>query len=321
MTMDNDGSHQLSVGVVLSMTDGYGPMRGQPAPGWTDLRAVGEIADGVPEIDTVLVGDHLLVRNRPGVVEGDAALGAWDAWTALAALAASTRRVRIAPFVACALFRNPALIAKMADTMDEVSGGRFVLGLGAGYIESEFSAFGFPFDHRASRFEEALQIIVPLLREGRVDFEGTYYQARQCELRPRGPTPGGPPVWIAGDGPRMCELVARYADGYFIYRQRTAEAVAEQYARVDAACRLVRRDPATLQRAAFVSGDTIVPVDGSPPSTPAEDNAARLHALCETVGAGTLILQVWGPTHLERLIPIIEALSRLTRSIAAAPGR
>jgi alkanesulfonate monooxygenase SsuD/methylene tetrahydromethanopterin reductase-like flavin-dependent oxidoreductase (luciferase family) len=308
MAVVDQAAHRIGIDVVLGLTEGVGSLRGYPALRWADIRATAELADGVADIDTMLVGDHLLVQHLPGLVEGDESIGAWDGWTVLAALAAATRRVRLAPFVACALFRNPALIAKMADTLDEVSNGRFVLGLGAGYIESDFRAFGFPFDHRASRFAEALQVLVPLLREGRVDFEGTYYQARQCELRPRGPTPGGPPLWIAGGGPRMCELVARYADGYFIFWQRTPEAVAEQYARVDAACRSIGRDPATLRRAAFALGATIVPVDGSAPNTSAEESAGRLRALCETVGAQSVVLQVAGPAHLERLIPVIEAL-------------
>jgi alkanesulfonate monooxygenase SsuD/methylene tetrahydromethanopterin reductase-like flavin-dependent oxidoreductase (luciferase family) len=91
--------------------------------------------------------------------------------------------------VMCALWRNPALMARMADTVDEISGGRLILGLGAGWHEPEFRAYGFPFDHRIDRFEEALAVIVPLLRDGQVDFTGTYVSARDCELRPRGPKP------------------------------------------------------------------------------------------------------------------------------------
>lgn len=88
-------------------------------------------------------------------------------------------------------FRNPALLAKMADTVEEISGGRLILGLGAGYLQPEFDAFGFPFDHRVSRFAEAVQIIHALLRDGRVDFAGSFYAARDGELRPRGPRPRG----------------------------------------------------------------------------------------------------------------------------------
>ena len=114
--------------------------------------------------------------------------------------------------MACTGFRNPAILAKMADTLDEVSDGRVVLGLGAGWHEPEYHAFGIPYDHRVGRFEEALAIIVPLLREGRVDFQGQYYQARDCVLAPRGPRAGGPPILIGAQRPRMMALAARYAD-------------------------------------------------------------------------------------------------------------
>jgi alkanesulfonate monooxygenase SsuD/methylene tetrahydromethanopterin reductase-like flavin-dependent oxidoreductase (luciferase family) len=305
-------TQRLGIGVQLGLHEGAGPQLGQPALRWTDIRSTAEIADGVEAIDAMLVNDHLLVQNVPGIVEGEASIGAWDCWTVLAALAATTRRVQIASFVACALFRNPALIAKMADTLDEVSDGRFILALGAGYIESEFRAYGFSFDHRASRFEEALKILVPLLREGRVDFQGTYYQARQCELRPRGPTRGGPSLWIAGAGPRMCELVARYANGYTIYWQRTIEVIKEQYAHVDAACRSVGRDPATLLHSAYVPGSTVVPADSGASTIPTEESAARLLTLCETVGAQYLVMTVAGTAHLERLIPVIEELRRIS---------
>ena len=118
----------------------------------------------------------------------------------LAALAEATQRVQLGTLVACTQFRNPALLAKMAATLDEVTGGRMTLGVGAGWHQPEFDAFGFPFDHRVSRLEEALQIIGPLLRVGRVYFSGTYYAARNCELIPRGPRPAGPPLLAAGKG-------------------------------------------------------------------------------------------------------------------------
>ena len=121
---------------------------------WRDAEEVG--------FDSFWLPDHLLYRF-PQVHQQ----GAWDAWSLLAALAATTRTLEIGPLVACSSFRNPALIAKMADTIDEISGGRLILGLGAGWHEPEYAAFGFPYDHRVSRFEEALQIITALLRTGR----------------------------------------------------------------------------------------------------------------------------------------------------------
>ena len=118
----------------------------------------------------------------------------------LAAIAASTSRIELGPLVACTNFHNPALLAKQAATIDEISGGRFILGLGAGWNETEFRAYGFPFDHRIDRFEEAFTIIRTLLRDGAIDFDGRWYQARDCELLPRGPRPAGPPLMIGSNG-------------------------------------------------------------------------------------------------------------------------
>ncbi len=159
--------------------------------------------------DSVWVGEHLLYRweDRP-------ARGPWEAWTLLAAIAASTSRIELGPLVACTNFHNPALLAKQAATIDELSGGRFVLGLGAGWNETEFRAYGYPFDHRIDRFEEAFTIIRTLLREGAIDFDGRWYQARDCELLPRGPRPAGPPLMIGSIGPRMLRATMAHVDSW-----------------------------------------------------------------------------------------------------------
>ena len=184
-------------------------------PRWADIAAMARRAEEVG-FDSFWLPDHLLFRF-PQVHQQ----GAWDVWSLLAALAATTRTLEIGPLVACSSFRNPALIAKMAATIDEISGGRLILGLGAGWHEPEYTAFGFPYDHRVSRFEEALRIIVPLLRTGHADVQGTYYTARDCELRPRGPRPEGPPLLVGGSGERMLRLAARYADAWNADRQTT----------------------------------------------------------------------------------------------------
>ena len=110
--------------------------------------------------DSIWVGDHLLYETPEGPV------GPWEAWSLLAALAAVTKRVQLGPLVAATSFHNPAMFARKATTVDEVSGGRLIVGLGAGWNEVEYRAYGFPFDHRASRFEEAFTIILTLLRHG-----------------------------------------------------------------------------------------------------------------------------------------------------------
>ena len=192
-------------------------------PRWSDLLALARQAEAAG-FDSLWLVDHLLIRfaavseqfGRPVLPELAAAapVGVWECWSLLAALSAVTERVTLGTLVTCTSYRNPALLAKIADTVDEISGGRVMLGVGAGDYEDEHRSFGMRWDHRVSRFDEALQILHPIMRQGRVDFAGAYYQARDCELRPRGPRPQGPPLMIGalGHGPRMLELVARYAD-------------------------------------------------------------------------------------------------------------
>ncbi len=212
---------------------------------WTELlemtRAIEDLG-----FDSVWVGEHLLYRweDRP-------ARGPWEAWTLLAAIAASTTRIELGPLVACTNFHNPALLAKQAATLDELSGGRFVLGLGAGWNETEFRAYGYPFDHRIDRFEEAFTIIRTLLREGAIDFDGRWYQARDCELLPRGPRPAGPPLMIGSIGPRMLRATLPHVDSWNVWFKdidNRPEGVAPLRTLVDAACVEVGRDPVTVER-------------------------------------------------------------------------
>lgn len=200
--------------------------------------------------DSVWVGEHLLYRfaDRP-------ARGPWEAWTLLAGLAAATSRIELGPLVACTNFHNPAMLARQAATIDEISGGRFILALGAGWNETEFKAFGFPFDHRIDRFEEAFTIIRTLLRDGAIDFDGRFYQARDCELIPRGPRPAGPPLMIGSKGPRMLDITMPYADSWNVWFADTDNSpagVAPLRALVDDACRKAGRDPKEVERTVAV---------------------------------------------------------------------
>ena len=224
---------------------------------WSELRAYAQRVEALG-FDSLWVPDHLLWREEG---RDGSAVGMWEGWSILAALAASTNRIELGPLVACTAFRNPGLLAKMADTVDEISGGRLILGVGAGYHEPEFTAFGYPYDHRASRFAEALTIITTLLREGQIDFGGAYYQAQDCELRPRGPRPGGPPILVAGGmtaGPRMLSLGAERADlwnDWLVWGRSWPDAVPPLRERVDAACVAAGRDPASLERTVTIQVD------------------------------------------------------------------
>jgi alkanesulfonate monooxygenase SsuD/methylene tetrahydromethanopterin reductase-like flavin-dependent oxidoreductase (luciferase family) len=171
----------------------------------------------------------------------------WECWTILSALAEATERVEIGTLVLCNSLRNPAILAKMATTADEVSHGRLILGIGAGWNEPEYEAFGLPFDQRVGRLEEALQILKPLLQDGHVDFAGQYYQARDCEIVPRGPRSAGPPLMVGSEGgPRMLRLTAQYADLSNTGYMGGPETMAAPRAKLEAACRQFGRDAATL---------------------------------------------------------------------------
>ena len=196
--------------------------------------------------DSAWVGEHLLYRwpDRP-------ARGPWEAWSMLAAIAAVTSRIEFGPLVACAAFHNPAILAKQATTIDEVSDGRLILGLGAGWNETEFRAFGIPFDHRVDRFEEAFTIIRTLLQDGAIDFDGRYYQARDCEILPRGPRPTGPPLMIGSNGPRMLRIAAPHVqawNSWFADIGNRPDGIAPLRDVVDEACHDVGRDPAAIER-------------------------------------------------------------------------
>ncbi|HYJ13252.1 MAG TPA: LLM class flavin-dependent oxidoreductase, partial [Thermomicrobiales bacterium] len=176
-------------------------------PRYADVLEISQVA-AATGIETLWFADHF---SFPG---DDGLRGAWEAWTLMAAIAARVPNVTIGPMVACTAYRNPGVIAKMAEMIDEISGGRFILGLGAGWQRDEYDQFGLPFEPRVSRFEEALQIIHGLLREGRADVQGTYYQANAAQNLPRGPRPGGPPILIGSSGPRMLGLLAKYGDAW-----------------------------------------------------------------------------------------------------------
>ncbi len=266
--------------------------------------------------DSIWVGEHLLYRwsDQP-------ARGPWEAWTELAAIAASTSRVEFGPFVACTNFHNPALLAKQAATIDEISGGRFVLGLGAGWNEPEFRAFGFPFDHRIDRFEESFTIIRTLLREGAIDFDGRFYQARDCELLPRARA-GGPPLMIGSKGPRMLHIALPHVDSWNVWYTDTAnspDGVSPLRDLVDDVCREVGRDPLDIERTVaiqvrFEDGagrrqgiddeDPVVPLSGSP-----EHMAEELRAYArEGIQHVQLVMDPITLASIEAFTPVLRLL-------------
>ena len=329
---------RMRLGLMLPI--GAGALgEGRPVR-WTDLREMARTAETVG-VDTLFLPDHLLFRKSPPGnlmqvnMEPGKTRGIWEAWTILAALAEATERLHLGPLVACTGFRNPAILAKMADTLDEVSNGRAVLGLGAGWHEPEYEAFGIPYDHRVGRFEEALAIIVPLLREGRVDFSGQYYTARDCVLAPRGPRPEGPPILIGAQRPRMLALAARYADIYDADYHLEAAGVSAAFQALDRACAEVGRAPTSITRTAGTRIALQTPGEPRPglPGTSAPAGAAVFEIggmrQMARVGTATEILEHArtfkavgvqqltfslvhppGPKGIEMLAPVVEGLRR-----------
>jgi alkanesulfonate monooxygenase SsuD/methylene tetrahydromethanopterin reductase-like flavin-dependent oxidoreductase (luciferase family) len=173
---------------------------------WPELQEIALTAEAAG-FDSVWLGDHMLYRGG-----GRGERGPWDVWTALAALAAATERVTLGPLVAATAFHEPGVLARMAATTDEISGGRFVLGLGTGWNEVEFDAFGIPFDHKVSRFEEAFEIIRRLLAGERVTFAGTYYRVDDAVLLPKPARPV--PLMVGGHGPRLLRATLPYVDAW-----------------------------------------------------------------------------------------------------------
>jgi len=284
---------------------------------WPEYVTLARLAEDVG-FDSMWIGDHLLYRT--------AALGArgpWEAWTMLAGLAAATSRITLGPLVACTSFHNPAMLAKMAATVDEISGGRLVLGLGAGWNETEYQAFGFPFDRRIARFEEAFTIIRTLLREGRIDFEGEFYQARDCELLPRPSRPNGPPLMIGSKGDRMLAITLPHVDAWNVWYTDTGnrpDGVPPLRAKVDEACRAVGRDPAEIERSVAVlvrlpggtgrqDGDlkeNPPPLEGSP-----DEMAEGLRAYArEGISLVQLVVDPITTGSLEALGRVLEILDR-----------
>jgi alkanesulfonate monooxygenase SsuD/methylene tetrahydromethanopterin reductase-like flavin-dependent oxidoreductase (luciferase family) len=212
------------IGVQLPEVERFVPM-----PDYLDLARQAEAVG----FDSVWVGDHLLYDLPGGVTRGP-----HEAWTTLAAIAAVTERVEIGPLVASTAFHAPAMLAKQAATVDAISGGRLIVALGAGWNRREFDAYGFPYDRRVSRFEEALAIIVPLLREGRATYDGEFYTADDCVLDPRPARAGGPPIVLGSNSPRMLSIGLPVVDAWNVWwsiYDNAVERFAEVKGEVDAA--------------------------------------------------------------------------------------
>jgi alkanesulfonate monooxygenase SsuD/methylene tetrahydromethanopterin reductase-like flavin-dependent oxidoreductase (luciferase family) len=295
------------------------PLRDGGYATWPEMRSLARDMEALG-VDTLWVPDHLQ-RSLPG----RPLFGFWECWTILTAAAEATTRIEIGPFVACTGFRNPALLAKMADTLDAVSDGRVVLGLGSGVParDDSWRAFGYPAERHVGRYAESVEVTARMLREPAVTFAGTHVRTDGAVIVPRGPRPNGMPVWVAALGERTAEVAARWGDAANVNTALCATgdvtAIREAMAR---ACRAVGRDPETLEitgwsRLSLAADGTAVPRDGYLAGRPAEVGGqvrafrdAGLAHLTFFVGAegDPSPLPALTAETLERFAPVLEAI-------------
>jgi len=278
------------------------------APSWADVREQARRAEEIG-FDTIWTPDELLWQ-----VEDGPPRGAWEGVSMAAAVAAVTSRAKVGTWVMSALHRNPGITAKVAETLDEISEGRFTFGLGAGHEwPGQARAFGLPEDRIFARFEEALEIIVPLIRDGRADFDGTFHAARDLQQQPRGPRPGMMPLLIGGNGPRARRLAVKYADIYscYIENEATVAEVGPHLTSLEAICGDAGRDPGSIGRSV---GAWVKPLEaaGGQAGTirgSAEEVADTIRPLRDVGFTQVELMYLPGTIEaLEALAPVVEAL-------------
>ncbi len=288
----------MKIGVILPAAEGDGD---GATPGWPMIRSFALAAEA-RGLDSAWMFDHFFNQPNAGPLEG-----MHEAWTVVSAVGAVTERLEIGTLVLCTGFRNPGLVAKMAATADAVSGGRLILGLGAGWHDPEYAAFGYPTDHRVDRFEESLRVIGPLLRGERVSFAGRYHVTHDAVLSP------APvrhiPLLVAAFGPRMLRVTARHADAWnTAWYGAPHERLRRRFAALDDALAAESREPVTLARTV---GMIVVDPDRGHATTDDEDASftgsvdelARAFDDYATLGVDHLIviLQPMSEASLDRL--------------------
>ncbi len=278
--------------------------------GWTGVRLLAERAES-EGLDSAWVADHFHYQPPEGEIQG-----MHESWTLLSAVAAVTERIELAPLVLCSSFRSPGLVAKMAATLDFVSGGRLILGVGAGWHDPEYEAFGFPIDHRVGRFEEWLEIVVRLLRGERVTYDGRWYTTHDAVLAPA-PT-RRIPILVAGNKPRMLGLTARHADAWnTAWFGLPDDRLSERLRDLEAALAAEGRDPAGLERTVgLIVRDPDQPAEDDDPDDSVFSGSvpelAELLTAHEQLGFGhaVVILDPMTPRSVERLAEAVRISRR-----------
>ncbi len=295
----------FEIGVVLPIMQS-GPDR--TTVRWPELQRLALKAEAIG-FDTIWTPDELMWRQDDGPPRG-----VWEGIAMAGAVAAVTSRAKVGTWVMSALHRNAGITAKAAETLDEISGGRFVFGLGAGHSwPGQAHAFGLPEDHIFDRFEEALQVIIPLLRGGHADFEGKWHAARDLPQQPVGPRPNQIPILIGGNGPKGQLHAARHADIWSCYPEERShvDELAPRLASLDAICTEIGRDPSTIGRSAGVAVRPLDPAGQRPDviSGSADEIADSIQSFRE---AGFTQLDIMlGPGTMEALDALAPVLERL----------
>jgi alkanesulfonate monooxygenase SsuD/methylene tetrahydromethanopterin reductase-like flavin-dependent oxidoreductase (luciferase family) len=272
-------------------------------PHFADMLQMSTLAAGAG-FEALWFADHFSFPSDDGP------RGSWDAWTLMAAIAAAVPGVHVGPMVACTAYRNPGVIAKMTEMIAEINGGRFILGLGAGWQKDEYDQFGIRFEPRVSQFEEALRIIHGLVREGAVDFQGRYYQANDAQNLPRAAEGAQVPIMIGSSSDRMLNLLARYADAWNTCWYGSTDGIPDKIAKLDAACIAAGRDPETVVRTVgiAVAGEGYT---GSRANPFRGDQAGQLQFLRDLEGLGfrhiCVGLDPCTPESIAAFAPVVEA--------------
>jgi alkanesulfonate monooxygenase SsuD/methylene tetrahydromethanopterin reductase-like flavin-dependent oxidoreductase (luciferase family) len=297
----------FEIGLVLPLWDSF---EDGSTSRWVEIRDLALRAEELG-FDTVWVPDELLWRPT-----ADDPQGWWEAVAMAGAIAAATSRVKVGTWILSALHRNPGITAKAVETIDEISDGRFVFGLGSGHAGAQAHAFGLPEDHVYARFAEALEIILPLLRHGRTDFEGTFHAARGLTQRPVGPRAGRIPIMIGAKGPKMLRLAALHADIWSWYVEERSDLVefGPRLAAFEAACVEAGRDPATVGKSAgIVVEPTSITGSEAVLGTPVKGSADEIADALRAFGAAgftNIEILAWPPTlaAVDALAPVLELL-------------
>ena len=265
---------------------------------WPEYVAMAQAAEHAG-FDSIWVGDHLLYRG-----DGRPERGPWEAWTTLAGLAAATDRVELGPLVACTGFHEPAMLAKLASTVDEISGGRLVLALGAGWNEAEFRAFGFPFDRRASRFEECFEVVRRLVAGERVTFRGQHVLVDDAVLLP--PPARRPRLMIGSTGPRVLGAALPHVDvwnTWYDWFGNSPEGFARRSGEIDAVARSVGRDPGEVERSACL----LVALDPEAGERPHDPAAPAVTGGPDQVGEA---IRAMGAAGADEVILVLDPITR-----------